>query len=45
VLRDAEAGARRLQEQRGPSLATIKDLDGQLVPENPPTPEDPPATA
>lgn len=30
VLRDAEAGARSLQEQRGPSLATIKDLDGAV---------------
>ena len=29
VMRDAEAGARSLQEQRGPSLATIKDLDGE----------------
>jgi membrane dipeptidase len=28
VLRDAEAGARSLQEQRGPSLATIAELDG-----------------
>jgi membrane dipeptidase len=27
VLRDAEAGARALQEQRGPSLATIAELD------------------
>lgn len=30
VLRDAEAGARSLQEQRGPSLATIQDLDGAV---------------
>ena len=29
VMRDAESGARSLQEQRGPSLATIKDLDGE----------------
>jgi membrane dipeptidase len=28
VLREAEAGARGLQQQRGPSLATIADLDG-----------------
>ena len=28
VLRDAEAGARSLQDQRGPSLATIEALDG-----------------
>jgi membrane dipeptidase len=28
VMRDAEAGARSLQEQRGPSLATIAELDG-----------------
>ena len=28
VLRDAEKGARALQPQRGPSLATIADLDG-----------------
>jgi membrane dipeptidase len=28
VLRDAEAGARRLQETRGPSLATYEQLDG-----------------
>lgn len=28
VLRDAEAGAKALQEQRGPSLATIAELDG-----------------
>jgi membrane dipeptidase len=28
VLREAEAGARSLQEQRGPSLATIDQLDG-----------------
>ena len=27
-MRDAEAGARVLQEQRGPSLATIAELDG-----------------
>ena len=27
VLRDAEAGARTLQQQRGPSLATIAHLD------------------
>ena len=29
VMRDVEAGARELQEQRGPSLATIAALDGQ----------------
>lgn len=29
VLRDAEAGARELQAQRGPSLATIAQLDGE----------------
>ncbi len=28
VMREAEAGARALQEQRGPSLATIAQLDG-----------------
>jgi membrane dipeptidase len=28
TLRDAEAVAARLQETRGPSLATIADLDG-----------------
>lgn len=28
VLRDAESGARALQSRRGPSLATIADLDG-----------------
>lgn len=28
VLRDAEAAARALQEQRGPSLATLAELDG-----------------
>jgi membrane dipeptidase len=28
VMREAEAGARALQEQRGPSLATIAALDG-----------------
>ena len=28
VMRDAEAGAKMLQAARGPSLATIKDLDG-----------------
>jgi membrane dipeptidase len=28
VLRDAEEGARSLQDQRGPSLATISELDG-----------------
>ncbi len=39
VMRDAETGAKALQEQRGPSLATIKDLDGQ------PASEDRPATA
>ena len=27
-MRDAEAGAKALQEQRGPSLATIAELDG-----------------
>ena len=32
VMRDAEAGASSLQEQRGPSLATIKDLDGASTP-------------
>jgi membrane dipeptidase len=30
VLRDAEAGAKALQQQRGPSLATIEQLDGQV---------------
>ena len=29
VLRDAEAGATALQAERGPSLATIKELDGE----------------
>jgi membrane dipeptidase len=28
VMREAEAGARALQEQRGPSLATLAELDG-----------------
>ena len=28
VMRDAESGARRLQSERGPSLATIAELDG-----------------
>jgi membrane dipeptidase len=28
VMREAEAGARALQAQRGPSLATLEDLDG-----------------
>ena len=28
VMRDAESGARTLQSQRGPSLATISELDG-----------------
>jgi membrane dipeptidase len=28
VMRDTEAGARRLQAERGPSLATIAELDG-----------------
>jgi membrane dipeptidase len=28
VMRDAEAGARALQEERGPSLSTIAELDG-----------------
>lgn len=28
VMREAEAGARALQDQRGPSLATIAELDG-----------------
>ncbi|MDF2092807.1 dipeptidase [Knoellia sp. 3-2P3] len=32
VMRDAEAGARALQEQRGPSLATIAQLDGPTAP-------------
>jgi membrane dipeptidase len=31
VLRDAEDGARALQQQRGPSLATIADLDGSAA--------------
>jgi membrane dipeptidase len=30
VMREAEAGARSLQEQRGPSLATIAELDGEV---------------
>ena len=30
VMREAEAGARALQEQRGPSLATVAELDGLL---------------
>lgn len=30
VMREAEAGARALQDQRGPSLATIAELDGPL---------------
>jgi membrane dipeptidase len=30
VMRDAESGAKALQQQRGPSLATIADLDGQV---------------
>jgi membrane dipeptidase len=30
VMRDAEAGARALQQERGPSLATIEELDGTL---------------
>ncbi|TPG19512.1 dipeptidase [Pedococcus bigeumensis] len=51
VMRDAEAGAKELQQQRGPSLATIKDLDGQQASvdqpssEDQPVSEDPPATA
>jgi membrane dipeptidase len=28
VMREAEAGARSLQQQRGPSLATLAELDG-----------------
>jgi membrane dipeptidase len=28
VMREAESGARALQEQRGPSLATLAGLDG-----------------
>jgi membrane dipeptidase len=32
VLRDAEAGAHELQQQRGPSLATIAELDGRPAP-------------
>jgi membrane dipeptidase len=28
VMRDVEAGARELQQRRGPSLARIEDLDG-----------------
>ena len=31
VMREAESGARALQEQRGPSLATIAELDGDRV--------------
>lgn len=31
VMREAESGARVLQEQRGPSLATIAELDGPLA--------------
>ncbi len=34
VLREAEEGAQRLQSERGPSLATIADLDGERVPES-----------
>jgi membrane dipeptidase len=30
VLREAEAGAHELQQQRGPSLATIEELDGAV---------------
>jgi membrane dipeptidase len=45
VMRDAEAGAKALQEQRGPSLATIKELDGQPASEDQPSSEDGPATA
>ena len=30
VLREAEAGAHELQQQRGPSLATIEELDGPV---------------
>jgi hypothetical protein len=28
VMREAEAGARALQAERGPSLATFEQLDG-----------------
>jgi membrane dipeptidase len=28
VLRDSEAAARKIQRQRGPSMATIEELDG-----------------
>ena len=34
VLREAEEGARRLQAERGPSLATITELDGDARAEN-----------
>ena len=34
VLREAEEGARRLQAERGPSLATITELDGEARAEN-----------
>jgi membrane dipeptidase len=30
VLREAEAGAHELQQQRGPSLATMDELDGPV---------------
>ena len=36
VMRDAEAGARSLQERRGPSLAIIGELDQQAFPGDPP---------
>ena len=36
VMRDAEAGARSLQERRGPSLATIGELDRPASPPGPP---------
>jgi membrane dipeptidase len=36
VMRDAEAGARSLQERRGPSLATIGELDRPASPSDPP---------
>jgi membrane dipeptidase len=45
VMRDAEAGASALQAERGPSLATIKDLDGQAPSDDQPASQDQPARA
>jgi len=34
VMQDVQDGAKALQEQRGPSLATISQLDGDATPQS-----------